>query len=362
MSLYLDNSEVNNRGQSNGLNTLNNQGGGGSSLADQYGIRFKASKGQNNIVNGNVPSYNINQYTGNPVGSISFSQGEPTITGSQMSSLNDPFAIDQPISTDPFANDNSSKYDYGIERLKQEIEKLEKEKLEKDKKISILSSAKRVKEISVERLHIEQKIKKEDERRRRLEEDIMAGNEKQQEARKENRENVDKCLPNRIQHEIDFLLESPIKNISVDFEDSFNWVVEMSRQKDEKIILNVCLPDDYPFIPPQMIFDEIPNGFNDADNYGKVTLDILGKGWSPNYKVYDILQIIYLLLEPTKPFEGSKFEGLSKEVLIEICKNSENVMNEMRSQLECNKKEINFLKEQNRLRESIIDTYENIGK
>lgn len=349
MSLNLDNSEVNNSGQSYGLNTLNNQGGGGLSLANQYGIPFKASKRQNNIVSGNVPSYDINQYTGNPVSSISFSQGAPTTTGSSVSSLNDPFAID-----------NSSKYDYGIEILEQEIEKLEKEKLEKDKKISILSSAKRVKEISVERLQVEQEIKKADERSRQLEEDIKAANKKQQEARKEN--NVDKCLPNRIQHEIDFLEKNPIKNISVDFEDLSNWVVEMSRQKDEKIILIVCLPDGYPFIPPQMIFDKIPNGFNDADNYGKVTLDILGKGWSPNYKVYDILQIIYLLLEPTKPFEGSKFEGLSKEVLIDICKNKEDEMNEMRSQLECNKKEINFLKEQNRLRESIIDTYENIGK
>jgi len=75
--------------------------------------------------------------------------------------------------------------------------------------------------------------------------------------------------------------------------------------------LEIAIPTDYPFKPPAIIFlTKIyhPN----IDQYGKICLQILYDGWSPQYSIANILIAIKNMLTDPNP---ESYHLINKEVV-----------------------------------------------
>ncbi|KKZ66942.1 signal peptidase I [[Emmonsia] crescens] len=113
----------------------------------------------------------------------------------------------------------------------------------------------------------------------------------------------------RIAKELNELMESPPTGISVTLangSDLYNWKVHMEGPESSpynggNFIINLSLPNDYPFKPPTVSFDTKiyhPNVTN--DDKGSMCLGMLKSDeWKPSSRIAAVLEFArQLLVEP----------------------------------------------------------------
>ncbi|XP_041449785.1 ubiquitin-conjugating enzyme E2 D4-like [Drosophila obscura] len=77
--------------------------------------------------------------------------------------------------------------------------------------------------------------------------------------------------------------------------------------------LDIRFSEEYPFLPPRVIFTTKIYHCN-VDEFGSITLEILGEHWSPVTRIEHVFVAIQLLLENPKPYRS--FDSIISTMLI----------------------------------------------